>query len=162
MDQLFLSEDDPMKYVGPPLPRIIKVLFQLADGLAYIHSKGLVHRDIKPANVLISCNGSNVTLKWADFGLAKEMDQFGTYEMSGVRGTLYWMAPEILRSFNQREPPGLNINVIKLTALTDVFSAGCLFFKCLTGLHPYGNNIFTDVLSNIQLENPVNLQKKGN
>lgn len=162
MDQLFLSKDDRKKYNGSPLPRSIKVLHQLADGLAYIHSNGLVHRDIKPANVLISCNDLNVTFKWADFGLAKEVDQFGTYEMSGVRGTLYWMAPEVLSYFNQREPSGVNINVMKLNALTDVFSAGCLFFKFLTGFHPYGNNIFTDVLTNIQLGNAVNLRKKGN
>ncbi len=150
LDQLF---DNPQKYRGPPLPRHIKVLLQLAEGLAYIHSKGLVHRDIKPANVLISIK-KPVTLKWSDFGLTKETDECGTYEMSGQRGTLYWMAPEILNYFNARGP---SESINQFTPLTDVFSAGCLFFSILTcGRHPFGNNIYTDVTSNIQSNNPVN------
>jgi len=144
LDQLFLSEDNPRKYRGPPLPRHIKVLLQLANGLAYIHSKGLVHRDIKPGNVLISLT-KPTTLKWADFGLTKETDERGTYEMSGQRGTLYWMAPEILDYFNQRGP---SEPINQFTTLTDVFSAGCLFFSILTcGIHPFGNNIRTLLLT---------------
>jgi len=161
LDQLFLSEDDPHKYRGPPLPRHIKVLLQLAEGLAYIHSKGLVHRDIKPANVLISISSkepTTATLKWADFGLTKETSECGTYEMSGQRGTLYWMAPEILAYFNRKGPSGPN----KFTPLTDVFSAGCLFFSMVTdGIHPFGNNIYTDVPSNIESSNAINFMDES-
>jgi len=162
LDQLFLSEDDPGKYRGPRLPRPIKVLLKLAEGLAYIHSEGLVHRDIKPANVLISISSTEpaaATLKWADFGLTKETDECGTYEMSGQRGTLYWMAPEILAYFNRKGPSGPN----EFTPLTDVFSAGCLFFTIVTGgIHPFGNNIYTDVSSNIESKNAINfLDKSG-
>jgi len=156
LDQVFLHEDDPQKYRGPPLPRHINVLLQLAEGLAYIHSKGLVHRDIKPANVLISISNTEpavAILKWADFGLTKETDECGTYEMSGQRGTLYWMAPEILAYFNRKGPSGPN----NFTYLTDVFSAGCLFFSVVTcGTHPFGDSILTDVPPNILSNNPVN------
>ncbi len=77
MDQLFLPENNSRKYKGPPLRRQTKVLLQLAEGLAYIHSNRLVHRDIKPANVLISITDP-VSLKWADFGLIKETSDGGT------------------------------------------------------------------------------------
>jgi len=161
LDQLFLSEDDHHKYRGPPIPRHIKVLLLLAEGLAYIHSKGFVHRDIKPANVLISISSTEpaaATLKWADFGLTKETDECGTYEMSGQRGTLYWMAPEILAYSNRKGSSEPN----KFTPLTDVFSAGCLFFTIVTGgLHPFGNNIYTDVPSNIETNNAINFLNKS-
>ncbi len=158
LDQLFLSEDDPGKYRGPRLPRPIKVLLKLAEGLAYIHSEGLVHRDIKPENVLISIS-EPVMLKWADFGLTKETDEGGTYEMSGQRGTLYWMAPEILEYIRPTGPSGPNR---LFTTLTDVFSAGCLFFSFMTrGNHPFGNKLFTDVPSNIESNNPVNFLNTG-
>lgn len=154
LDQVFLPENDTQKYRGPPLPRHIKALLQLAEGLAYIHSKGLVHRDIKPANVLISIT-KPVTLKWADFGLTKETDECGTYEMSGQKGTLYWMAPEILAYLYRKEPSEPN----QFTPLTDVFSAGCLFFSIVTcGTHPFGDNIFTDVPQNILLNDAVNFK----
>ncbi len=156
LDQLFLPDDDPKKYKGPPLPRQMKVLLQLAEGLAYIHSKGLVHRDIKPENVLISIKSEPVTLKWADFGLTKETDEDGFYEMSGQKGTLYWMAPEIWTFIIRGRASTTGSN--KFTCASDVFSAGCLFFSFLTGgVHPFGSIIKRDVSANIESNNPVNL-----
>lgn len=153
LDQIFLSEDNLRKYRGPPIPRHTKALLELAEGLAYIHSKGLVHRDIKPANVLISTTNP-ATLKWADFGLTKGTDEDGFYAMSGQRGTLYWMAPEILNYFNQRGP---SEPINQFTTLTDVFSAGCLFFSIVTcGIHPFGLKLNTDITANIESNNPVN------
>jgi len=161
LDKIFYHENDIKKYRGPPLPRHSKVFLQLARGLAYIHSKKLVHRDIKPENVLISIDGTNkeeVLLKWADFGLSKEVSENGTFEMSGTRGTLFWMAPEILACFNQSKEfdcSGASIYQ-KGSTQSDVFSAGCIFFKILTGVHPFGDNIVTDVPPNIKTGNPVN------
>lgn len=102
MDQTFLPEDDLKKYRGP-LPRLIKIIYQLATGLTYIHSKGFIHRDIKPANVLISSRINSVTLKWADFGLCKEVSANETFEMSQARGTYNWMAPKMLAYLNSKE-----------------------------------------------------------
>lgn len=62
------------RYRGP-MPEPIEALTQMASGLAYIHQQRLVHGEIGPCNVLISspdpCNDPEVTLKIADFGLAK-------------------------------------------------------------------------------------------
>ncbi|KAI9551110.1 hypothetical protein GHT06_004038 [Daphnia sinensis] len=42
------------KYNGLMLPPDELVLYQIANGLNYIHSRDLVHRDVKPDNILIS------------------------------------------------------------------------------------------------------------
>lgn len=46
-----------------------RVLDQLLDALAYLHSHQLVHRDLKADNILITRNGENVKL--IDFGLSE-------------------------------------------------------------------------------------------
>jgi len=139
---------------GISLPRHIKILFQLTDGLDYIHSKRFVHRDIKPENILISVNKGKVTLKWADFGFTKEIGEAGFYEMSGFKGTLPWMAPEVLKLMNDDSSAHNRFSV-----RSDIFSAGCVFFKMLTGVHPFGDDLEVDVPYNIHSNNPVNLAK---
>ena len=44
------------------------ILFDILNGLKYLHNKNIMHRDIKPSNILIDINGRCVL---ADFGLAR-------------------------------------------------------------------------------------------
>src|SRR5438874_2835940 len=51
-----------------PLPKVIQIAAQVADGLAKAHEAGIVHRDLKPENLMVSRDG---LVKILDFGLAK-------------------------------------------------------------------------------------------
>ena len=66
-----------------------RVVDQLADALAYIHSKQILHRDLKPGNILVTRNGGNV--KIIDFGLS-DADDYAILKQSA--GTKDYMAPE--------------------------------------------------------------------
>jgi serine/threonine protein kinase/regulator of sirC expression with transglutaminase-like and TPR domain len=69
----------------------IQVLRQMAAGLDYAHSKGVVHRDIKPGNVMLGPSGM---AKIVDFGIAR-MNNAQTSTPTGfVMGTAAYMAPE--------------------------------------------------------------------
>lgn len=66
---------------GPyPDRAVVELGLQVLEGLAHIHSHGLVHRDVKPANLLIDTQG---TVKLTDLGVASpigsEQSASGTY-----------------------------------------------------------------------------------
>ncbi len=66
----------------------LSILYDLSNGLSYLHSKGIMHRDIKPANILFSDN----VPKLADFGFAAKINDLQKcYKI----GTPLFMALEI-------------------------------------------------------------------
>ena len=94
------------------------VLAEAARGLAAVHAEDILHRDLKPANLLISETGD---VKLADFGLASLAPSGGGEEgPAEVRGTLAYLAPEVVRG----DPPGHP---------ADLFSLGALLAEMLTG-----------------------------
>jgi hypothetical protein len=89
---------------GPlPIPEVVGLGAQLADGLAKAHRAGIVHRDLKPENLMVTADG---VLKILDFGLAKmlpavlaDVDARETLSRYGTQagmllGTLEYMSPE--------------------------------------------------------------------
>ena len=155
---------DPKKF--DDLPSNFTLLYQLAQGLEYIHSLKLVHRDIKPENALIKF-GPLPLVKWADFGLSKSVtSELGSFTQSGIKGTQNWMAPEILILFQElekhsdKETARKELLKQRGNLSSDVFSAGCFFFYIVThGLHPFGDN-WTDQISNIKKYDLVRLDSK--
>ena len=78
-----------------PLSRseVIKLGVQLCDALTACEKKNIIHRDIKPANVFLDEYG-NYSL--GDFGIATHINN-ATQSMHSQKGTVNYMAPEILR-----------------------------------------------------------------
>jgi cell division cycle 2-like protein len=76
---------------------IKSIMFQLLNGVKYIHDNFILHRDIKPANILITNKGE---VKLADFGLSrfyeKRKNRWKAYTNSVE--TLWYRAPELLLS----------------------------------------------------------------
>ena len=136
------------------MPRDIIVLYQIANGLHYIHSRNLVHRDVKPTNILISMS-TPVQIKLPDFGYVKKISPQGTFtQQSGLKGILNWMTPEILELMDDiiTEYPHGEIQ-------SDTFAAGCVFFYFLTrGKHPFGNS-YQIIPGNILNNKPIELNK---
>ncbi|TFY69754.1 hypothetical protein EVJ58_g242 [Rhodofomes roseus] len=76
---------------GLPPDSIRSYLGQIADGMAFLHSKGIVHRDIKDENVVLGPAGKCVLIDFGSSGLVKK-NGWDTFS-----GTLDYAGPEILR-----------------------------------------------------------------
>mmetsp|Transcript_20602 Transcript_20602/g.56855 ORF Transcript_20602/g.56855 Transcript_20602/m.56855 type:complete len:263 (-) Transcript_20602:88-876(-) len=94
----------------PPGRTVLVWAVELARALCFLHncSPPIIHRDLKPSNVLITTDGH---VKVADFGLSKLVLQAGAgrdrYAMTGLTGTLRYMAPEVVDSEAYNEKVGI-------------------------------------------------------
>ncbi|XP_051142953.1 uncharacterized protein LOC127259588 [Andrographis paniculata] len=103
------------------------IAMDAAFGMEYLHSKNIVHFDLKCDNLLVNLRDPHRPIcKVGDFGLSKI--KRNTLVSGGVRGTLPWMAPELL-----------NGSSTKVSEKVDVFSFGIVLWEILTGEEPYAN-----------------------
>ena len=71
----------------------LRIMQEITDAVAYLHSKGIVHRDLKPTNIIVTGNGSHVKL--IDFGLA---DTDSHTVLKQPAGTPTYMSPEQMQT----------------------------------------------------------------
>jgi serine/threonine protein kinase len=103
------------------LPRVAKIVADVASALDVAHGHGLVHRDVKPANILLCGEGNREQVYLTDFGLTKRLGSSGDLTRPGAWvGTPDYVAPEQIHG---REVDGR----------ADVYSLGCVLYEMLTG-----------------------------
>lgn len=145
------------------MPKEVEGLFQMASGIGFIHKQNMIHRDIKPENVLIAPpQNGRARLKISDFGFTKKMEENDAnhYTLaSGLKGTRLYLAPELQKLANLINKQDY-IKKQKCTSATDIFAAGCTFFRYLVKgcFHPFGSGDF-NIQTNIMHGNPVNMLK---
>ena len=134
---------------------LIKWAFDIANGMQYLNEHKIMHGDLAARNILMDENplkGGYPVAKVADFGLAKEMNDYLIYEkQSRVHVPWRWMAPEYLTGYY-------------FTLASDVWSFGVIFWEILSiGKLPYGRQCLADDLvdkieSGYRLECPDGLE----
>ncbi|OIW11684.1 hypothetical protein TanjilG_12203 [Lupinus angustifolius] len=113
------------------------IAMDAAFGMEYLHSKNIVHFDLKCDNLLVNLKDPlRPICKVGDFGLSKI--KRNTLVSGGVRGTLPWMAPELLNGSSN-----------KVSEKVDVFSFGIVLWEILTDEEPYANMHYGAIIGGI-------------
>jgi len=103
------------------IPEAAILVVQIAQGLAYVHSRGIIHRDLKPSNILLTSNGDP---KISDFGIAKLAESSVLTQEGNPIGSARYMSPE--------QATGGSVD-----ERSDIYSLGITFYEMLTGRVPF-------------------------
>lgn len=119
------------------VPETLTLLGRVAEALSVAHSKGVLHRDLKPSNLFLR-NGQIERIVLLDFGVARHIDGPHSITATGMLiGTPDYMAPEQARG----ERP--------ITASVDIFSLGCVVYRCLVGHPPFGGQHISAMMAKL-------------
>ncbi|KAG8793743.1 hypothetical protein FRC12_001753 [Ceratobasidium sp. 428] len=124
MVSAWMENGDLRTYVNKnPAADRLNLCTQVADGLAYLHSIGIIHGDLKGPNVLISKEGVATVIDFGNAVLEDSTLQF-TEEATSQKISIRWTAPEILRGG-------------KHSAEADMYALGMTILETFTGKAPH-------------------------
>lgn len=135
--------------------RRLRVVRQVAEAMAALHSRDLVHCDLKPSNILI-CNqptpGSSLeTARILDFGIARLREttrptvESGLIESGVIHGTADYISPELI------------LGKDNVSGKVDVYSLGVILFEACTGRLPFESEHLAALMANVLTEIPPSI-----
>uniref|UniRef100_A0A914HJU0 Cyclin-dependent kinase 8 n=1 Tax=Globodera rostochiensis TaxID=31243 RepID=A0A914HJU0_GLORO len=108
-----------------PKGMVKSLLYQILDGICYLHNNSIMFRDLKPANILVMGEGTGIErgrVKIADMGFARVFHNplKPLSELDPVVGAFWYRAPELLLCSKH------------YTTAIDIWAIGCIFAELLT------------------------------
>jgi serine/threonine-protein kinase len=134
----------------------VQIGVQACSGLEYAHRQGIIHRDVKPGNLMViggpagrkSRAGGHdpptgeMTVKLADFGIARAAEQTRLTQVGSVVGTAAYLAPEQARG-EEASPAA------------DVYALGVVIYQLLTGRLPWEGSTLAELAIRRENERPL-------
>ena len=135
----------------------VQIGVQACSGLEYAHRQGIIHRDVKPGNLLLiggpagnhkrGAGGHDpptgeMTVKLADFGIARAAEQTRLTQVGSVVGTAAYLAPEQARGE-------------EATPAADVYALGVVVYQLLTGRLPWEGSTLAELSIRRENERPL-------
>ncbi len=123
---------------GPLKPgEAVRVAVEVANGLAFAHSKGIIHADLKPSNILFD---ANETAKICDFGIARTPQEDA--DTPQLYATAMYVAPE-------------RVEGKSTTVQSDVYGLGLVLYEALVGKPPFTSSNAAVLLRDHVVRQPV-------
>ena len=139
---------------GLPVESVLRYGVQIAAALSHSHGRNIIHRDLKSSNIVVTPAG---LVKVLDFGLAQRSEtdllEGATQTVApldtskGLTGTLYYMAPEILRG-------------LQTDQRIDVWALGVVLYEAASGHLPFKGRTAFEISSAILHDLPPQLPSR--
>ncbi|APR80060.1 Adenylate cyclase [Minicystis rosea] len=141
------SLSERLKRLPLTLSESLSLGVKIAHALGSIHRRAVVHRDVKPSNIFLR-GGSIDDVTLIDFGIARGPDAGRQLTMTGAMlGTPGYIAPEQAHGVPDIDPRA------------DVFSLGCVLFRCVSGHAPFHGTDPLSVLLKVAVDEPPRLRE---
>ncbi|HET6668873.1 MAG TPA: protein kinase [Pyrinomonadaceae bacterium] len=141
------------------LPKLLRYLQHVAEGLAKAHAVGIVHRDLKPDNIMVTREGH---AKILDFGLAKLIEQQtlqtttqGMSELATAIMQPHSMPGAVVGTVGYMSPEQAHGRVQEIDHRSDIFSFGCILYEAITRRKAFEGKDAIDSLNKIIREQPT-------
>ncbi|MEZ6185996.1 MAG: FHA domain-containing serine/threonine-protein kinase [Planctomycetota bacterium] len=132
---------------GLPGPRVLEVMRQVADALAYAHEQGVIHRDVCPNNVIVRKRDGLAKLQ--GFRLVKDLSSESVVTSKGQGlGSLLYVAPEQVQ------------NAQNVTVRADVYGWAATLYHCIAGVPPVEAKSYADLIRRVFNEEPKPLAER--
>jgi len=128
-----------------PCEDAFRICREIADALAFAHTRGLIHRDVKPANILLEAGHAIL----ADFGLAKALSAAGDQGLTRMGfsvGTPAYASPE--------QAAGEE----RIDGRSDLYALGCVLYEMLAGQPPFVGPTADSVVRQHLTQHPASLR----
>jgi serine/threonine-protein kinase len=138
-----LAKREPKTEETFDLNRLLAILTQIGDALAYAHVRGVIHRDVKPENIIVGMFGEVTLIDWGAakvWGMCNEGDE---HTLGDRGGTPLYMSPEQVagnRLIDER---------------TDIFSLGVVMYEMLAQREPFRGRQVHETFDNILHLEPI-------
>jgi hypothetical protein len=127
-----------IEQVGPlKTADAVRIAIEVANGLAFAHSKGIVHADLKPSNILFDANDA---AKICDFGIARAPQEDA--DTPQLYATAMYVAPE-------------RVEGKQASAQSDVYGLGLVLYEGLVGKPPFTSTNAAVLLRDHVVRQPV-------
>ena len=108
-----------------PEQKVVRMIYELLNVLAFVHSQGVIHRDMKPSNIIRRRSDQKLIL--IDFGIAKKITT-QLAESSNTKFTIAVGTPGYMPSEQSAGRPQFN---------SDIYALGIIAIEALTGQSPH-------------------------
>jgi predicted ATPase/signal transduction histidine kinase/tRNA A-37 threonylcarbamoyl transferase component Bud32 len=124
--------------------QFLPLAIQIAESLAFVHSKKIIHKDINPTNIV--WNPKTKKVKLIDFGISSELshETASLRNINVLEGTLNYMSPEQTGRMNRA-----------MDYRTDLYSLGATFYQMLTGQVPFSGGDAMEIVHGHIAKDPI-------